>query len=115
MIKYASIDNGQFKTGTGTDFLLSNIIWIDLKNPTSEEKEQVEKTFGVELFTPQEREEIESSSKYVESESEIGINLNFLRAENGNYINEPVSFILKDDFLITQRQQDYKTFTDTYK
>lgn len=115
MIKYVSIENGQFKMETGTDFLLPNIIWIDLINPTSEEMEQVEKTFGVELFTPQEREEIESSSKYAESESEIGINLNFLRAENGNYINEPVSFILKDDFLITQRQQDYKTFTDAYQ
>src|SRR5690606_25185104 len=40
---------------------------------------------------------------------------NFLRSENGNYINEPVSFILKDNFLITQRQQEYKTFTDTYQ
>lgn len=100
---------------TGTDFLLPNIIWIDLINPTSEEMERVEETFGVELFTPQEREEIESSSKYAESENEIGINLNFLRAENGNYVNEPVSFILKNDFLITQRQQEYKTFTDTYQ
>ncbi|WP_243729717.1 magnesium/cobalt transporter CorA [Salegentibacter sp. 24] len=100
---------------TGTDFLLPNIIWIDLISPSTEEIEQVEKTFDIELFTPQEREEIESSSKYSESENEIGINLNFLRAENGNYINEPVSFILKNDFLITQRQQEYKTFTDTYQ
>lgn len=115
MIKYISIENGQFKMETGTDFLLPNIIWIDLINPTSEEIVQVESTFGVKLFTPQEREEIESSSKFSESEDEIGINLNFLRAENGNYINEPVSFILKNDFLITQRQQEYKTFTDTYQ
>ncbi|TDN79517.1 magnesium transporter [Salegentibacter sp. 24] len=115
MIKYVSIENGQFKMNTGTDFLLPNIIWIDLISPSTEEIEQVEKTFDIELFTPQEREEIESSSKYSESENEIGINLNFLRAENGNYINEPVSFILKNDFLITQRQQEYKTFTDTYQ
>jgi magnesium transporter len=115
MIKYISIDNGQFKMETGSDFLLPNIIWIDLINPSTEEIEQVEKAVGVELFTPQEREEIESSSKYLESENEIGINLNFLRSENGNYINEPVSFILKDNFLITQRQQEYKTFTDTYQ
>jgi len=79
MIKYISIDNGQFKMETGSDFLLPNIIWIDLINPSTEEIEQVEKAFGVELFTPQEREEIESSSKYLESENEIGINLNFLR------------------------------------
>ena len=92
----------------------SNIIWIDLLNPTEEEKELVEKTFQVELFTSQEREEIESSSKYLETESEIGINLNFLRSTNGNYVNEAVSFILKDDYLITQRIHEYKTFTDTF-
>ncbi len=114
MITYASIENGQIIVETGTNFSPSNILWIDLKNPTFDEKKKVEETFGVELFTPQEREEIESSSKFVESESEIGINLNFLREENGNYINEPISFILKNNFLITQRQHDYRTFTDTY-
>lgn len=114
MIKYVSIDEGQYKLETGLDFLLPEIIWIDLIKPTAEEREQVEKTFNIELFTSQEREEIESSSKFSDSEDEIGINLNFLRSENGNYINEPVSFILKDDFLITQRSYEYRTFTDTY-
>jgi len=114
MIKYASIENGQIIIGKGIDFSPANTIWIDLKNPTAEEKEKVENTFGVELFTPQEREEIESSSKFVESESEIGINLNFLRAEKENYINEPISFILKGNFLITQRLHNYKTFTEAY-
>jgi len=39
----------------------------------------------VELFTKQESEEIESSSKYVETEDEIGINLNFLIPENNTF------------------------------
>ncbi|MBK5192397.1 MAG: magnesium/cobalt transporter CorA [Flavobacteriaceae bacterium] len=115
MLKYISLQNGNFKPETGNEFLHSDIIWIDMLNPTEGEKEQVEKYCGVELFTSLEREEIESSSRYAESDVEIGINLNFLRAENRNYINEPVSFILKENFLITQRQQDYKTFIDTYK
>ena len=114
MIKYLCAEDGQYILETGGEFLHSNIIWIDLLNPTEEEKELVEKTFQVELFTSQEREEIESSSKYLETESEIGINLNFLRSTNGNYVNEAVSFILKDDYLITQRIHEYKTFTDTF-
>jgi len=114
MIKYISVENEQFKVQTGTEFLHPDIIWIDMVNPTDEEKLQVEKAFGVELFTPQESEEIESSSKYNESEEEIGINLSFLRKDNEAYINEPVSFILKDNFLITQREQEYKTFLDTF-
>jgi magnesium transporter len=115
MIKYVTVENGKFKLVQGNEFLHPNIIWIDLMDPTEEEKEQVEKSFGIELFTPQESEEIESSSKYLESDKEIGINLNFLRLDEEGYVNEPVSFILRDKLLITQREQEYKTFTDTYK
>ncbi len=115
MIKYVTVENGKFKLVQGSEFLHPNILWIDLIDPTDEEKEQVEKSFGLELFTEQESEEIESSSKYSESEKEIGINLNFLRLEEDGYINEPVSFIIRDKILVTQREHEYKTFTDTYK
>jgi len=101
--------------GPEQNFAHSDIIWIDLTDPTKEEKEMVENEFYIELFTSQEREEIESSSKFSESEYEIGINMNFLRSENGTYFNEPVSFILKENLLVTQRAFDYKTFTDTYQ
>ena len=115
MIKYVSSKDGRFKVETGQVMEEEGVIWIDLIDPTSEEKKEVEKMFDIELFTPQESEEIESSSKFSESESEIGINMNFLRSENGSYSNDPVSFILKDNILITQRAYDYKTFTDTYQ
>lgn len=115
MIKYVSLKNGRFSLESGQDFAHTDIIWIDLINPTRVEKEKVENAFDIELFTSQESEEIESSSKFSESEYEIGINMNFLRSENGNYFNEPVSFILKDNLLVTQRAYDYKTFTDTYQ
>lgn len=115
MIQYLAIENGKIIVEKGDDFLDKEIIWIDLMSPDEEEKILVEKTFAVELFTPQESEEIESSSKYAESEDEIGINLNFLSKEEGKYVNEPVSFILKDKLLVTQRDYEYKTFSDTYK
>lgn len=115
MINYISLKNGRFNVESGQAFAHNDIIWIDLINPTREEKEKVENAFDIELFTSQESEEIESSSKFAESEYEIGINMNFLRSENGNYFNEPVSFILNDNLLVTQRAYDYKTFTDTYQ
>lgn len=115
MIKYVSVKDGRYMVDRGQDFSPNDIVWIDLIDPTTEEKAAVENSFDIELFTPQESEEIESSSKFSESESQIGINTNFLRSENGNYSNDPVSFILKDGVLITQRAYDYKTFTDTYQ
>lgn len=91
------------------------IFWIDLINPTEEERLLIEKTYNVELFTKEESEEIESSSKYVETDDEIGINLNFMNRIGNEHQYEPVSFILKNRILFTERDSDFKTFQDTYK
>lgn len=115
MIKSVRISDNQLKVETGFVPYDTDLIWIDLISPTEEEKKQVEKAFGIALFTEQESEEIESSSRYNETETEIGININFLRLFEGSYLNEAVSFILKENFLITQRDDEYKSFTDTYR
>lgn len=91
------------------------ILWIDLLRPTREEKDCVEDKLDIELFTRQESEEIESSSKYAEDQNEVGINLNFLTKEDNNYIIDPVSFILKGQLVVTQRNAEFKTFTDAVK
>lgn len=114
MVRYVSVHNGVISSSPELPNDREEVIWVDLMNPDEQEKAEVEGRFQVELFTEQESEEIESSSKYAESEEEIGINLNFLRAEDGNYINEPVSFILRGKVLFTQREQVYKTFSDTH-
>jgi len=115
MVNYFFLDNKMVKMASGNSSVSPNIFWIDLINPTDEEKHQVEKDFRVELFTKQESEEIESSSKYVETEDEIGINLNFLIQESDNFVSEPVSFIIKDKILITQRTHEFRSFSETYR
>lgn len=116
MINYFFLENNVVKMESGNHHSnISNIIWVDLINPTGDEKQQVEKDFIVELFTKHEREEIESSSKYVETAEEIGINLNFLIQDGDNFTNEPVSFIIKDKVLITQRYHEYRSFAETYR
>jgi len=115
MVNYFFLEKNFVKLESGNVSADSKIFWIDLINPTDEEKLQVEKNFNVELFTKQESEEIESSSKYVETEDEIGINLNFLIQEEDNFRNEPVSFIIKDKILITQRNLEFRSFAETYR
>lgn len=115
MVNYFFLENKMVKMASGDNSAGPNIFWLDLISATDEEKHQVEQDFRVELFTKQEREEIESSSKYVETEEEIGINLNFLVQQEGTFINEPVSFILKNNILITQRTQEFRSFSETYR
>ncbi|UII31170.1 magnesium/cobalt transporter CorA [Fulvivirga ulvae] len=119
MINIITKENGKIVVTPNITVLpgsLANLLWIDLLSPSSEEKSLIEKAMEIELFTRQESKEIESSSRYLENEEEVGINLNFLkRNPEGGFANEPVSFILKDDILITQRSGEYNTFTDTLK
>lgn len=91
----------------------ADIIWIDLFNPTEAEKNVVEAKSGTELFTRQEAEEIESSSKYFENDREINANLNYIyRKEDTIYTTDPVSFILKERRLITQRNIPLRSFEE---
>jgi magnesium transporter len=110
MIIQTYLNNGRLEFDTDQLHINPNAIWIDLFNPNENEKNEVQNGFHVELITPQESQEIESSSKYYESSSEVRINQNFLLDDNSIFTNEPVSFILKDNLLITQRSSDYKAF-----
>ncbi len=92
-----------------------DFVWIDLYNAGTEEQHIIEEKFQIELFTRQEAEEIESSSKYAEIGGEININSNFLVKTADSYRNEPVSFILREDLLITQRNVELKTFDDMHR
>ncbi len=115
MVNYFYLDRTIVRMESGDTPDVRNVFWVDLINPTTEEKLQVERDFKVELFTKQESEEIESSSKFVETEDEIGINLNFLVPEERTFSNEPVSFIIKDKILFTQRNMDLRAFGETYR
>lgn len=92
-----------------------DILWIDILNGSADERQFVEQKFETELFTRQEAEEIESSSKYSEVPGEININSNFLVKTSEGYRNEPVSFILHGSILITQRNVELKSFDDGQK
>jgi magnesium transporter len=115
MLNYVIRENETFRHIEGLPFEEGKIIWVDLIEATEDEKKEVEIYFKVELFTKQETEEIESSSRYIESEDEIGINMNFVSLTLESYQYEPVSFIVKNKVLITQRNTSFHTFKDTYR
>jgi magnesium transporter len=93
---------------------LKNIVWIDLQSPSQQEKEFIEKTYRIEFFTYQEVQEIESSSRFLETEETIEINLGFISTD-ADLTVQNVTFILKDSILFTYRQGDLKTFAETVR
>lgn len=93
----------------------SKIIWVDLQSSSEAERKKVEATFQIELFTPQEAAEIESSSRYFEDDENIEANATFIVYEKKTYVSEQVSFILKKDILFTLRNADMKSFAETVR
>lgn len=118
MIRVYTISQGkitQHKNPTFKDIVvLENMIWIDLQSPTREEKEFVEKNYNIEFFTSQELQEIESSSRFIETDETIEMNLGFLSSDAELSV-QSITFILKGNSLFTYRQGDLKIFAETVR
>jgi len=96
---------------------MEGVVWIDLQNPTPAEISDVEANFEFKFQSRQQQIEIESSSRYFETDDEIIANSNFLQfnTEGNHFLSNAVSFILQDEILFTYRDSDLTAFSDTVK
>lgn len=96
---------------------MEGLVWVDLQNPNPDEIADVEAHFEFKFQTRQEQLEIESSSRYFETDDEIIANSNFLQfnSENNQFLSNAVSFILQDEVLFTYRDADLTAFSDCVK
>jgi magnesium transporter len=93
---------------------IENILWLDLQSPTQQEREFVEKNYKIEFFTSQEVQEIESSSRFLETDETVEINLGFIAADTEMNVQN-VTFILKDNMLFSYRQTELKIFAESVR
>lgn len=89
-----------------------DVLWIDLYEPSGEEKRGVESFLDTTLQSRAQAEEIESSSRYSETDTTIFANTNFLIPGPDNYSMEAVSFIISEGILVSIRQVPLRTLTD---
>jgi magnesium transporter len=94
---------------------IDSLVWVDLQNPTVEEKVTVETYFDIKYSSHEESVEIESSSRFNEVEDELIINSNFLSLRENGFNYYPVSIVLEKGILFTYRDNDLKTFGDSVK
>ena len=91
---------------------LKNLIWIDLNDVSEEIESELEQFLKIYIQEDEEIEEIEMSSRYMQTDDSIVANSNFLQT---NYTLEPVSFILKNGILVSVRNAELKSFNETVK
>ena len=88
---------------------LKNVVWIDLHNVSDEIKEELQDFLKIYI---QKNDEIEISSRYTQTSNDLIVNSFFLKT---NYVLEPVLFILKNDILVSMRNEELRSFSETVK
>lgn len=85
--------------------------WMDLIDPTEEEREQAKRFLGERLPTREETSAIELSSRFRSSPKLLRVNIpSFVRAEKGHGASTPLGFMLTPDLLVTVRYADSLAF-----
>ena len=109
-------EEGKLKISKTIDILkkvnLKDMIWIDLIDVSDAIESELEQFLKIYIQEDEEIEEIEMSSRYIQTEDSIVANSNFLQ---DNFQMQPVSFILKNGILVSVRDTELKTFNDTVK
>jgi len=115
-IKLFFHEGGRIKVSRSLDFLKSTpidkFLWIDLHDVDEEIENQLEDFLKIYIQEEEEMEEIEMSSRYIETSDTLVVNSNFLL---NNFEFETVSFILKNDILVTVHNEELPSFSETTK
>lgn len=90
----------------------SDLVWVDLLNPTVEEDAQIEQALGISVPSQADMAEIELSSRLYREEGAEFLTMTALGNLDGEEaIRIPVTFILKGTTLVTVRWGDPRPFT----
>lgn len=86
------------------------ILWVDLRDPTDEERDWVERHFGLELPEEREMNDIEPSARLYEDEDGLHLHSYFLSDVDEQVRNITVAFDLLGGRLFTLHEEDLSTF-----
>lgn len=115
-IKLFYHENGRIKINRSLDFLKEmpreKFLWIDLNDVDEEVEEQLEDFLKIYIQDEEEMEEIEMSSRYIETSDTLVLNSNFFLQD---YEVETLSFIIKNDILVTVHSENLPTLNEVAK
>src|SRR4029079_2111475 len=104
-------DTGTFLSSSSTD-LPGEIIWIDVFNPTEQEKDFVQSRTGVRVPSVEVLSEIESSSRLVVERETIYLSTPVVaRADTADAFLSPLGLALTKQVLVTVRFEQFSVIT----
>ena len=113
-IKAFDLHEGRLReivVSTREDLIKAKPIWVDMVNPTFEERVWVGAVFGVEMPDPDKLNDLESSARfYVEDKGAVHLRSDFLLDKEDVSRSVPVAFVLFQETLFSLRKVDLPVF-----
>lgn len=86
------------------------MVWLDLNNPTAQERQWILQAYGQELQFMEDLGEIEASARYYRDEFGMHLNQYFLVIDNNVARNINVAFTINNDRLFTLHSEELAAF-----
>lgn len=90
--------------------LITDILWVDMINPSDEEREWVREAYGQELPSIDDLYEIEATSRFYENDFGLHISSYFLNYADQSSNNISAAFVFNGDRLFTLREEELAAF-----
>ncbi|MDB6060504.1 MAG: Magnesium and cobalt transport protein CorA [Verrucomicrobiaceae bacterium] len=101
----------EMRSGPGREPIpIAEASWVDVTDPTAEERALIETVHKAPLPDPDEMEEIEASARYFIDSAGIHVHSLFLYQSEGRHKTDSVAFILNDRQLLTFRDTELPDF-----
>ncbi|MBE2896963.1 magnesium/cobalt transporter CorA [Pasteurellaceae bacterium HPA106] len=111
MIGAFALDNARLVRVDDTSHNLNSAIWIDLLDPTREEREMLRDALGQSLASYLELEDIEASARFFEDEDGLHLHSFFYCEDEDDYADiATVAFTVRDGRLFTLRDRELPAF-----
>ncbi len=112
MITALGVDAGRMRRVDAEDpAALARALWIDVLDPTDDEKRAIERHTGLYVSTAAELQEIESSSRLSMEEEALYLSMPLVQHVNRRGVGTtPLGFVLTRDRLLTVRYADSRSF-----
>ena len=94
--------------------LTQDMVWLDLVDPTEQDRQWVKQTYGQELQFIEELGEIEASERFYRDEHGLHLHLYFLLSGDDMTRNVNVGFTINNGRLYTLRSDDLPEFRNYY-
>ncbi|WP_028453571.1 magnesium/cobalt transporter CorA [Chitinilyticum aquatile] len=91
---------------TPDDLKRPEVLWVDMVDPTDEERELVQRVFRLELPEDEELLDLEESARCYMDDNGLHISSFFLHNDGAESSNVTVSFLLNEGRLLTIRQEE---------